>query len=351
MLDSQQRLAELDALRGVAVLMVLVFHYTTRFGELFPQAASGLSFPLGAYGVHVFFIISGFVIIMTLDRSERPADFLVARFSRLYPSYWTAILVTTAVLWLCGGPLEAPTASQVAANLTMLHGFFKVPSVDGVYWTLEVELLFYAFALAVFCTGLLRRAHLPVLAWLLLSALYLSPFWPAQIASRPFAGLAARLLMLEFAPFFVIGIMFYRLYRGQGIPVWNYALIAAAWGLLLLTQPLTVTLLVAATCGILWKLVHGGFPALRFRPLVFAGTISYPLYLVHQKVGYALMLDLSKHGWGAATATAAAVAASLALATAMTFLIERPAMQAIRRKYKARKAQSRAIQYRRAAVS
>src|SRR2546423_3808210 len=125
MSDSRHRLAELDALRGVPVLMVLAYHYTTRFGELFPLAAAPASFPFGAYGVELFFVISGFVIFMTLDRSERPADFLPARFSRLYPAYWAAVLTTTSVLWLFNGPLPAPPASQVAVNLTLLPALFN----------------------------------------------------------------------------------------------------------------------------------------------------------------------------------------------------------------------------------
>src|SRR4051794_13926088 len=195
--DSRNRLAELDVLRGVAVLMVLAFHYTTRFGQLFPHAASGASFALGAYGVQLFFIISGFVIVMTLDRSERAADFVVARFSRLYPAYWAAILATTTVLWCLAGPLKPANAHELAANITMVHGFFKVPSVDGVYWTLQVELLFYAAALAVFAAGLLRRVHLLALAWLALSALFFSPVWESHVAGRPFTGLAVQLLNLE----------------------------------------------------------------------------------------------------------------------------------------------------------
>src|SRR3954471_5447882 len=108
------RLVELDALRGVAVLLVVAFHYTARFAEAYPAAGAGApDFSFGAYGVHLFFIISGFVIIMTVDRSERAADFVVARFSRLFPAYWTAILITSAVLWLPGrGARQDPPAPR-----------------------------------------------------------------------------------------------------------------------------------------------------------------------------------------------------------------------------------------------
>lgn len=331
------RLAELDSLRGIAVLMVLFFHYTTRLAEVFPEAGWG-DFRFGEYGVHLFFVISGFVIIMTLDRSERPADFLVARFSRLYPAYWTALLLTSAFLWLANGTIEPPSTRQIAVNFTMLQSFFGVPAVDGVYWTLEVELLFYAMALGIFSAGLLRRPQLPILAWLALSGVFYSPLWPAYVEGHRFAGLAARLLILEFAPFFAIGVVFYRLYRGQGAPAWNYALAGVALALILLKWPIGVSLMIAAACGVLWKVGRGGLSFLRFAPLVFAGTISYSLYLVHQKIGHAVLIALAREGWGPAVRLTAATLLTVALATAVTFLVERPALREIRRRYQARAA-------------
>jgi len=87
------RLAQLDALRGVAALLVVGFHYTTRFDQLYGHAGEPLlSLPWGHYGVNLFFMISGFVIFMTLERTQRATDFVVSRFSRLYPAYWGALL-------------------------------------------------------------------------------------------------------------------------------------------------------------------------------------------------------------------------------------------------------------------
>ncbi len=330
------RLVELDALRGVAVLMVLAFHYTTRFGQLHPELAWG-GFPLGYYGVELFFVISGFVIIMTLDRSQNARDFVVARFSRLYPAYWTAVLLSSLVLWLAGSTMDPPPLGRIAVNLTMLQEFFHVPSVDGVYWTLEVELLFYALALLVFWTGMLPRAHLVVAGWLAVSALFYSPLWAAHIDGMPFSGPAVRVLVLEYAPFFATGILFYRIYRGQGADAWNYGLICAALAMIFLKWPLTVALMIAAACVVLWKVGRGGIAPLRFPPLVFFGTISYSLYLVHQKIGHALMGELVRRGWAPLPRVAAATALAVLLATAVTFLVERPAMQAIRRRYRQRK--------------
>ena len=104
---SKSRLVEVDALRGLAALAVVLFHYTTRFTELFaPNPPPTFSFPDGHYGVNLFFIISGFVIFMTLEKTSRPMDFVVSRFSRLFPAYWVAIILTLSITHLLGLPVH-----------------------------------------------------------------------------------------------------------------------------------------------------------------------------------------------------------------------------------------------------
>jgi peptidoglycan/LPS O-acetylase OafA/YrhL len=329
------RLAELDALRGVAVVMVLLYHYTTRFAELFPRALPlPFDFPQGEFGVELFFLISGFVITMTLDRSKCASDFLVARFSRLYPAYWVAVLLSTFVLVEAAGPFDVPSARQVAFNLTMVQGFFHVPSVDGVYWTLEVELLFYALALALFTTGYLRRLEKPLLIWLALAALFASPLWDAYVDPLPLTGGLAKLLILPYAPFFAIGILFHRLYRGEGSRLRNHGLMALALAIVVFTAPLAMVAVTLAGCLAFSKLTRGGIPFLRLPPLVFLGTISYSLYLVHQKMGHIVMAKMADHGVDPAYGLIVAALISIAVATALTFLVERPALNAIRDWYK-----------------
>lgn len=316
--------------------MVLLYHYTTRFSELFPHAGPlPFTFPTGEFGVELFFVISGFVITMTLDRSKTAADFLLARFSRLYPAYWTGVLVTSAVLALASGPFDAPGANQIAFNLTMVQEFFHVPSVDGVYWTLEVELLFYALALAVFTTGFMRRLEKPLFVWLLLAALFASPLWQSYVDAQPFAGALARLLILRFAPFFALGILFHRLYRQEGTRTWNYGLIVFALAIVAASAPLAMALVTSAGCLAFSRLARGGgIGLLRARPLVFIGTISYSLYLVHQKIGQTVMAKMLEDGMTPAVGLIAATAVSLGLATALTFLVERPALAGIRDWYR-----------------
>ena len=157
---ARQRLNQLDALRGLAAMAVVLFHFSTRFSELYPQAApQAWSLSMGHLGVNLFFIISGFVIFMTIERTARPTDFVVSRVSRLYPAYWVAILLTFCITHALTLPGKTVPLTTALANGLMFHGFFRVPHVDGVYWTLEVELLFYALILALYVGGRLAKVH------------------------------------------------------------------------------------------------------------------------------------------------------------------------------------------------
>jgi peptidoglycan/LPS O-acetylase OafA/YrhL len=92
------RLHELDVLRGLAALCVVVSHYTSYSARYLSGAPFGVLVPTiyGFYAVLLFFMISGFVIYFTLERSRTWQDFAVSRVSRLYPAYWTALTLPRA---------------------------------------------------------------------------------------------------------------------------------------------------------------------------------------------------------------------------------------------------------------
>ena len=88
------RLTELDSLRGVAAACVVLFHLTFWYDSFH---ISPIQVPWSHYGVELFFVISGYVIFMTLNRARAMAEFVVSRVARLMPAYWTAVLLTSAI--------------------------------------------------------------------------------------------------------------------------------------------------------------------------------------------------------------------------------------------------------------
>lgn len=95
------RFLELDVFRGIAALGVVLFHYTSQYSTLFQHSPEmNFYFSLGRHGVELFFIMSGFVILITLERTKSSLDFIVKRFARLYPAYWVAIALTFTVVMI-----------------------------------------------------------------------------------------------------------------------------------------------------------------------------------------------------------------------------------------------------------
>ncbi|OYU28545.1 MAG: hypothetical protein CFE41_05910 [Burkholderiales bacterium PBB2] len=335
--SAAMRLDQVDALRGLAALAVVLFHYTTQHQKLFaPASSASFSVPWGHLGVNLFFIISGFVIFMTLDRCRQPMDFVVSRFSRLFPSYWLAIALTFTVVSIFGLPGKEVSAWQAAANLVMLHGFAHIPHVDGVYWTLEVEMLFYIAMFTLYRVGRLTAVHGAIAALLSIKLIYLAC---AQFLGIDLPWILHRTLFLSTAPWFALGICVRQLTQLSAEPQASIstlrrriagsvllALITIAWG-----EGWPMALLAAILATVVHAAAMGRLPPLRLKLLGWLGTISYPLYLLHENIGWVLMNQLLARGLSIDLTIAMALVFSLTLAHLVTQMVERPAMAAIRR--------------------
>jgi peptidoglycan/LPS O-acetylase OafA/YrhL len=333
------RLVEVDALRGVAALAVVLFHYTWRFGELFPgHYQPAFSFSTGYYGVNLFFIISGFVIFMTLERTQRPMDFVVSRFSRLFPSFWVAIGLTFALTHMLGLPGKLVDVGTALANVVMVHSIFKVPHVDDVYWTLEVEMLFYCGMFTLYRLKRLGSIHLALFALLLLRLVY---FVVEHHFGLSLPWMIYRLMILQYIPWFTLGICVYLAVNphktGTRMPAARTAIMAI--GTLFVCESASVAGLAVAFATAVWLASSGRFGPLRLRPFVWLGTISYPLYLLHENIGWSIMLRLLSTGLNINLAIAVTLVLVLLLASAVTRWVEQPAMRWIRTSYKQRTAQ------------
>ena len=334
---SRGRLTELDALRGIGALCVLVFHYSTRFHELFPQAAHvPFSFPGGNYRVLLFFTISGFAIFFTLDRIGSLADFFVNRFARLYPAYLVAMLVTLAVEYADHATRLLIGPFAILANVTMLQGFAFIPEVDGAYWTLTVEIAFYFCMAAIWtCGGGRHRLEQVLAGWLALRWLWwLWPDMPERIIM---------LLALRYVPFFVLGMLAHRVWSGQRrlmqqAPVALLAILSIA-----IVDTADVVVMGLLMVALFVAMIHGRLRFLALRPLVWMGEISYSFYLVHQHIGFVVMLEIARAGYSPWIAFFAAFLVALTLGTVINRLVERPAADAVLAWWKARKGRAGAL--------
>lgn len=335
------RITDLDALRGLAALAVVLFHYTSRYNEFFPDAPPPpFSVPWGHYGVELFFGISGFVIFMTLDRTSALADFVVSRFSRLYPAYWAAMVLTALVVHFAGPARLELSPAMFLANISMVENFIGVPPVDGVYWTLSVELAFYVVMAALWRLGLLKRIEYVLFGWIALRWIW--TFAPGLIGMEP-SWLLGAVTIQAFIPYFSIGIAAYRLRSGEAAP----PVTALVFGFALLTVAVcdglgAFAVAFISACALL-SVALGRSRLLGAPPLVWLGTISYSLYLLHQYIGFAALDRLERAGLPSSAAILVAILLALSLATAVTFGIERPALRALRNRYRRRRDNATAL--------
>ena len=138
----------LDYLRGISALLVVLFHYTARYDMLYGHVGD---YPLivsrGSFAVLMFFLLSGYLTFKGLSKYS-PKSFVRNRFFRLYPTYWLCLIITGSLI-MALMPSMAVSGKDFLLNFTMLQMYLGANSVDGAYWTLTCEVMFYVLILVV----------------------------------------------------------------------------------------------------------------------------------------------------------------------------------------------------------
>lgn len=155
----------LDVFRGVSALLIVLYHYTTQYDKSIGHIGNyALAFPWGCYAVYAFFMLSGFLIVYTYKDTFNIVSFLKKRFLRLYPMFWICMLVTTIYMSFIF-PERMPTVKQFLFNLTMFPTLFGSTAIDGVYWTMPKEIIFYIiFAIIAVMGGARKEENKMVMA-------------------------------------------------------------------------------------------------------------------------------------------------------------------------------------------
>lgn len=298
MTQNQTRLLNLDILRLVSAVLVLAYHYGFRMavsgegGGVGFQELSPVAMWLDS-GLLIFFAISGYVI--TLSAEGRAAfDFAVGRVARLWPTFVLCASATAIVLynWPIPG-LPTPTVKQWLAHLVINARALGQPFFDGAYWTIAYEVMFYGWVFVFIALGWFKKHWKTiVVSWLVLSL---------ANELRIDSEVLRKLFITEYAGYFVFGMTLYKLRQEQTTDallilaasiLWAtatpfiiepkfyemYAIHRSAAGLALIGP-------IAVSCVALCVML----PTLPIRPAIATGIggLTYPLYLLHQNIGYA----------------------------------------------------------------
>ncbi|MGC0423011.1 acyltransferase family protein [Embleya sp. AB8] len=340
-LDARKpRLAALDGFRFIAAMMVVVYHYAGYGGGVAAGAWGGertvVLFPklswIAAYGwtgVELFFLISGFVICMSCW-GRNLGDFFRSRVMRLFPAYWVAVLGTAAVLTAWPSVRGAPSYSDILSNLTMLHQPLGIRHVDGVYWTLWTELRFYLlFAIVVWKGVTYQRTVLFCALWTV----------AAVLTKASDSELLDAVVQPKYAPFFIGGVALFLVYRfGPNLLLWG--IVGFSWLLaqheIVVELPrevdgnhghLSSTICIALITGfylLMSLLALGKLNWVTWRGFTTLGALTYPLYLLHENIGWTMIHRLHAAKVAPYTILAVVIGAMLVASWLLHRLVERP---------------------------
>ncbi|MBO9710098.1 MAG: acyltransferase [Caulobacter sp.] len=184
-------------------------------GPVFAGALGSVS--VGWVGVEIFFVISGFVIAYSAN-GVSPMRFAESRTLRLVPGGWVCALIAAGAIVATGVMALDDLAGPLARSLA----FWPTgPWIDGVYWTLGVEIVFYALVFGILCLNQFARIEAVAVALGVVSALA----WSAWLMTRHpvlhnlLAGRLGQLTLLSNGCQFALGLVFWRVMSKS----WNWS--------------------------------------------------------------------------------------------------------------------------------
>ena len=306
---SLPRIPALDGLRGFAILLVVLFHSYARWPQLIPWATEYKEFPLFKYGnlgVELFFLISGFVIYMTISKCNSYGDFIFKRWIRLFP----AMLISTIIIFfsahfLIERPGGIPKFIDLFVGILFIDPLFftkltgtSASPIEGSFWSLFVEVKFY------FIFGGLYFLNKRFSIYFFIALFLVNFFYNLTIQLYPpfersrISFLLFDLLSLNYFGWFAIGALLFLAYSQKNKRFIYISLLLLpptvylATGLNLGGSVTCVLIYCAFFCSLFTKV---GARIATYKPFLFIGFISYPLYLIHESSMVAFTIKIHNH--------------------------------------------------------
>lgn len=289
------RVIALDLIRFFAALSVVLYHYISRpHSSAYPLISEVTNY--GYLGVPLFFIISGYVIALSAN-NRSALQFAISRFVRLYPALWAGVIFTVIILVVFTD--KQYSASQIMANFTLLNEYLGFEDIDGVYWTLKAELKFYACVFLLVAFGVFNKYQIWLSGWLgltLMHAAFEQPFFMGWFISPAYSS------------FFIAGIAFF-LIQNIGKNKFNYFVLLSS---LIISSFMTyrqtdgfidspseleklISVAIVWTFYCLMYFLSIGKVNFQGRSFyITLGALTYPLYLIHNMAGKAIIDEYSK---------------------------------------------------------
>lgn len=297
-----KRIEFLDGLRGIAIMLVVMFHAYARWPEIVPYNklfSDFFLFKYGYLGVQLFFLISGFVILMTLEKTNSFLQFIYKRWLRLFP----AMFIATTLIYITSQFLfERPNGilpiKSILPGLLFIEPYWiqsisgiKISPIEGAFWSLFVEFKFYfVFGIMYFMVGKKK-------AILLIFSMFLLGLIAGKFQIRLLIILSD-LFSFKYFDWFVIGSLVYLYYVEKKIKYLFFSFLISMIEFYSCFNQNDYLKLIFLILILIVFITPVYFEKTRFllqsKFLLFFGLISYPLYLIHENAMISLIIKLNK---------------------------------------------------------
>ena len=324
---NKHRIVGLDIIRAISAILIVLYHYTTRYPEtVMSHIDYSFKVPWGSCAVATFFILSGFFAVSHND-NDSGIRYLIGRAKRLYPAYWACLVLTFLVTTLFFSELSRPI-SVFLINLTMLQGLIGIPNIDGAYRTLAVEIVFYLTISVLVQIKLIKRMYKVQIVWI--AVLYITAIiLNSNVINGISKTVSMLLLNVEYGHLFLIGISLSDIDKHGLNRKMSWLTIILCIGYNLLFHSVVYTIVVGISVIAIIIAIH---PTLREknygevgRWFSFLAGISYPLYLIHQYIGYAILHHLEGISFTSEWAILLVITIMVILSTIIHYFVEIPA--------------------------
>lgn len=308
-MSKTERIHQIDLFRFIAALGIVSAHYLFR-GYKADNLTDLNLLDLGGewvkyffVAIDLFFIISGFVITLSI-RNTALGHFFRSRIVRIFSVYWLCVGITYIITIAYGAPRFTASFSQLFLNLMLLQDFLGVPPLDGAYWTMSLEVRFYCLAMAYLFVCRFKRIRIINLVhwWLGLSILYpfVQDFFLVKVIDL--------FLMFKWSSTFCAGIIMGGIFKSKKLDTSKIIGLIVCFSLSIYHRLLyveesrlyfqthlsdtIVVLVMLAVYLLMLSVVLGKLQWLNKPYFLTFGLLTYPLYLLHQRIGYIIFNNL-----------------------------------------------------------
>lgn len=316
-MQKQEKNLNIEGLRGIALLLVVIFHVFIRYRQLYVDET--LSIPvfnnLGFFGVCIFLILSSYFLVKNKKEKDfKLFVFLKKKIWRLWPEYFAGISLIFVVV-NCSNLSDRKTgALDFCLNTVFINGFISTPYVDSAHWYITTLIAITLIFSVLHKLKIADKWYVYVI-WLVCSALTLK--FKISVVSLLLGG--------GYVGIICIGVCTSKILQPNNkkdLFCWGMVF-AGSLGYLVLSKTILEIVFVMAAMGCVLFALKTKTKFLSWRPLAFLGTVSYSVYIIHQNVSYVIEYHLSiafgGYHW---TVSLIALGVSMMLGIALHYMIQ-----------------------------